>query len=149
MKTKLTSVLCLSAVVAGLALATVPARAEPGESGRPEKKRAELRRERGDRLEKMKEHLGLTDEQVAKLKPVFEAERAEMQAAREKLGEDATRKERMEAARAIHEKYRPQIAAVLTEEQKAKLEKMRDKMRERGPGGPGGPGGEGPDGPDA
>ena len=90
-------------------------------------------------VEALREQLGLTDEQVEKLKPIFAAQREEMAAKRKELGQDADRAKVREAMQAIREKYKAQIEAVLTPEQKEKLA----KLRERGPGGPGGQGGEG------
>lgn len=93
----------------------------------PKKERGPGGPGRGDQLAMMKEHLGLTDEQVAKLKPILEEQQKEMRA----LGQDATREQRQE----LRKKYEAQIKAVLTPEQVAKL----DSMPRRGPGGPGGP----------
>jgi len=126
------TLLCSALLLAGLTLA--PAiRAEDA----PEKPKKEQRQERrGDRLEMLKEELALSDAQVEKLKPIFAAEREEVSALRKELGKDADRAVVREKMQAIHEKYKPQVAAVLTEEQTAKME----KLRERGPKGPKGPG---------
>ncbi|MEN9840601.1 MAG: hypothetical protein RL376_401 [Verrucomicrobiota bacterium] len=146
MKTKTYALMISSLLAAGaLFAATANAQSPAGNTEKPVGKERRERSEksgpggeRGDRLEKMREHLGLTDEQVAKLKPIFAAEFEEMKAKREELGKDATRDERRAAMEALRDKYQPQIDAVLTAEQKAKVE----KMRERGPGGPGGPEGK-------
>ncbi len=132
------SLFCSALLLTGLALAP-GARAQ--DEQRPEKPKKEQRQERrGDRLEMLKEELALTDAQVEKLKPIFAAEREEVMAARKELGQDADRAAVREKMQAIREKYKPQIAAILTEEQKAKME----QLRERGPKGPKGPGAGGP-----
>jgi Spy/CpxP family protein refolding chaperone len=132
------------AILAGLTLATLPAlSAAPGGGGggggegeRPRKERRE-RPERGEMLERLRQHLELTDAQVEQLKPIFAEERAELKAAMQELGQDATPEERREVRQEVHEKYKPRIGAVLTEEQKAKLEEMRKKgPRGKGAGGP-------------
>ncbi len=146
MKTKV-SALMLSALLAAGAVLTTSVQAQPapdGETGPGGKSPAKERGERpkqpepGERLEKMREHLGLTDDQVAKLKPIFAAEVEEMKAKRKELGKDATREERRAAMEATREKYKTQVDAVLTAEQKAKVA----KMRERRPGGPDAPEGK-------
>jgi Spy/CpxP family protein refolding chaperone len=139
MKTKI-HVMLFSTLLAASALLAAPLQAEPAAGEGAPKAGGPERPGGGDRLAQMRERLGLTDEQVAQLKPIFAAEREEMMAKRKELGPDATREERREAAQAIHSKYRPQIAAVLTEEQKAKVAKQRERMA-KGAGGPGGAGG--------
>ncbi len=141
MKTKV-SVLVFSALMAVGAVLTTSVRAQPAPGGESaEKPSAKERGERraqpepGERLQKMREHLGLTDEQVAKLKPIFAAELEEMKAKRKELGQDATREDRRAAMEALREKYQPQVEAVLTGEQKAKVAKMRER-RSGGPEGP-------------
>ena len=128
------TLLCSALLLAGLTFGpTVRAQDEQ----RPEKPKKEQKQERrGDRLEMLKEELALTDAQIESLKPIFAAERAAGMAARKELGKDADRAVVREKMQAIREKYKPQIAAVLTEEQKAKME----KLRENGPKGPKGPG---------
>lgn len=120
MKTKLQSVLFSAVLAAGMSLA-VPAYAQ-AEGGEGEPKR-ERRMDPAARLEAMKERLGLSDDQVAKIKEIFAAEREEIAAKRKELGEDAAPEARREAMQAIRAKYRAQMEAVLTDEQKAKLPK--------------------------
>lgn len=139
MKSK-SHVLMLSTVLAAFALLAAPAGAQPaGEQGKPA--RQGPGRPGGDRLEQMRERLGLTDAQVEQLRPIFAAEREELEAKRKELGREATREQRQEAARAVHEKYKAQIDAVLTAEQKEKLAKQRERMENRrgGPDKPGAP----------
>lgn len=104
-----------------------PGGGERGERGNP-----------AERLARLKEALGLTDAQVEQLKKIFAAEREEIAAKRKELGQDADRAAIREAMQAIREKYKAQIDAVLTEEQRAKFA----EMNKRGPR-PGGPDGEG------
>lgn len=144
MKTKLQSVLFSAVLAAGMSLA-VPAfaQAEGGE-GQP---RRERRMDPAARLEAMKERLGLSEEQVAKIKEIFAAEREEIAAKRKELGDDPAPEARRAAMQPIREKYRAQMEAVLTEEQKAKLPKPGewqngprgqgdDKPKRDGAGGP-------------
>ena len=147
MKTKLQSVMWSMLLAAGLTAALPVVRAQDEGGEKPKKERAE-RPERpagggpAQRLEMMRERLGLTDAQVEQLKPIFAAEREEVAAKRKELGKDADRAAVREAMQAIREKYRPQIEAVLTPEQREKVA----AARERGPGRQGGPGGEGREG---
>ncbi len=121
MKTKLQSVFFSVMLAAGMGLA-LPAHAQAeGGEGQPRKERRQM--DPAARLEAMKERLGLTEEQVTQIKAIFAAEREELAAKRKELGEDATPEARREAMQAIRAKYRAQLEAVLTEEQKAKLPK--------------------------
>jgi protein CpxP len=115
--------------------------AQSDEGDRPKKERREGAI--GERLERLREMLGLSDAQVAQLKEIFAAERAEMRAKAKELGRDADREERREVARAIHQSYVPKIEAVLTPEQREQWAQIRERARERRDeraGGPGGPG---------
>lgn len=121
MKTKLQSVLFSAVLAAGMSLALPAyAQAEGGE-GKPKMERRQA--DPAARLEAMKERLGLSEEQVAKLKEIFAAEREEIAAKRKELGQDADPEARRAAMQPIREKYRAQMEAVLTDEQKAKLPK--------------------------
>ncbi len=140
MKTKLQSVMWSLLLAAGLTAALPVVRAQEEGGEKPKKERAE-RPERpaggggpAQRLEMMRERLGLTDAQVEQLKPLFAAEREEVAAKRKELGKDADRAAVREAMQAIREKYRPQIEAILTPEQREKVA----AARARGPGGQGG-----------
>ena len=120
MKTKLQSVLFSVMLAAGMGLALPAyAQAEGGE-GEP---RRERRMDPAARLEALKERLGLSEDQVSKIKEIFAAEREELAAKRKELGEDSSPEARREAMQTIRAKYRAQMEAVLTEEQKAKLPK--------------------------
>lgn len=90
----------------------------------------------------MGKELGLTEEQQKKIEEIRKAHAEEAAAARKAVKEardskdEAAVKKAMEAAKAIHEKIKAECDAVLTPEQKAKMEEQRKareaKMKERG-----------------
>lgn len=92
------------------------------------------RKERGDRVEMLKEKLGLSDDQVTQIKKIFAEEKDAIKALRDKDLEPKARRAEMEK---IRESIKTKMDAVLTAEQKAKFEEMR-KNRPKGPGGPDG-----------
>jgi Spy/CpxP family protein refolding chaperone len=142
MKTK-SRVLMLSTLLAAFALLAAPASAQPVEGKEKEKKSESApKRPGGERLEQMRERLGLTDAQVEQLRPILAAEREELMAKRKELGRDATREERREAMQTVHEKYKDRIHAVLTAEQKEKIAKLRERQGKKGGPGAGGAGPE-------
>src|SRR6478736_2448129 len=100
------------------ALPTLSRAAEPAPEGRREKVQAGA--------DRMAEELGLTADQRAKLKPLFEQERAELEA----LRADTTiaKEDRRAKAGVIHKKYRELREAILTPEQRAKAAKMRENF---------------------
>lgn len=105
-------------------LASLPAisRAEePAPSGRREKM--------SDSADRLADELGLSDEQRAKLKPLFVQERAEIDALR--ADTSLAKEDRRAKAGAIHKKYRELRDAILTPEQKAKADKLRENMGKR------------------
>jgi Spy/CpxP family protein refolding chaperone len=81
-------------------------------------------------LERMKEHLALTDDQVKKIEAVFEKQKQAALA----LKKDGPDKPDREAFQALRESAKTQIEAILTAEQKAKMAELRD--RHPGSGGP-------------
>jgi len=94
-------------------------------------------------LERMSEHLDLTEEQAELVRPILEGAHERRQSLR-----DLPRDERREAARALHEEVQGELAQVLTEEQQAKMREHFERRHhrfERGRRGPrghrGGPGG--------
>lgn len=91
----------------------------------------------GDRVALLKERLQLTDEQMAKLQPIFAEQRTQMEKLR-----DLPREEQMAKRREIEEATAPKIKAVLTPEQAAKYDAMRDEMRRGGGKGEGRPKGK-------
>jgi periplasmic protein CpxP/Spy len=92
----------------------------PEGAGRPEMR---------DRLQQMGEELKLTAEQKEKLKPIFEAEREKMAKLRDdtSLTEEQRRGKYREIADATSAKVKP----ILTAEQQAKWQKLREERRGR------------------
>jgi len=149
MKSKLSSVL-FSTLLAASALLAVQVRAEDGPGGPPPggeyKKGGEKGKmaSPGERVEKMKEHLGLSDDQAAQVKEILGAELKEMQALR--TDESVPVEQKKEKAKAIREAAKAKVDAVLTAEQLAKAEAargkmadLRDRKKEKGPKGEKGP----------
>lgn len=99
-----------------------------------------------ERILKLKEKLGLTEDQVAQIKKIGEETRAAMKALHDKEGDRESKKGE---ARKIHEAAKAKLDAVLTAEQKAKLEELKKNRPEgAGPDGEKGPkDGKGPKGP--
>lgn len=80
-------------------------------------------------MQRMQADLGLSDEQVQKMQAVWASAAQNMQP-----GGDVSPEER----RAAFQKIREEMDAILTPEQRTKMQELR---QQRGPGGPGGPGG--------
>jgi Spy/CpxP family protein refolding chaperone len=81
------------------------------------------------RLNHMSQELNLTDDQKEKLKPVLEDEMKQIQAVRQ--DNSLSRDQRREKVMQIHQSTKPQIEAVLTPEQKEKLNKMHEERQQR------------------
>ncbi len=144
MQLKLRSLLATTTLAAVLLAGASIASAQDAAPERPRRDNPE------QRVNRLKEALQLTEEQVASLKEIMAAEAEAARAAREKLGTDATREQRMESRRAVAAEFAPKIEAVLTEEQRVKWTELRERMQRGGPGGQGGQGGQRPqDGPAA
>lgn len=77
------------------------------------------------RLETMKTNLGLSDDQVAKLKSLFE----EQKAALDPIFQDQSLspEQRREKARPINQETRQKVADVLTPEQREKMKEIRQQ----------------------
>lgn len=94
----------------------------------------------GDRMiQQLRERLKLTDEQFEKLKPILQAQAEEMRALRQEA-QGGDRSGLREKAQAIRAKYKGQIEAILTEEQKelfAQMQQRGPRGENRGEGGPG------------
>ncbi|MBP9212041.1 MAG: hypothetical protein KBF97_04520 [Bacteroidetes bacterium] len=89
--------------------------------------------ERGNRedtqTERMKEQLGLTDDQAAKVKAILKKSREEMQA---EFGKnDGDREARRDAMMKRTEKNDAEIAKLLTKEQKVKYEEMKKERKKQ------------------
>ncbi len=79
------------------------------------------------RLQHLSQQLNLTDDQKEKLRPIIQDEVQQMKSVHD--DSSLTQQQRHRKMRQIHESFRPQIEAVLTPEQKQKLEMMQ---RDRG-----------------
>ena len=137
---KMHKISLLAAVAAGALFALTPSlRAEDKPAKAPKAERPEggpRAGQRGDMLKEMAEKLNLTAEQKTKLQEAFKAQREN----RKDL-KDATPEERRAAMKETREAMDAKIKEILTPEQYAKWEKIRQENR---PGGPGGPGGKRP-----
>ena len=85
------------------------------------------------RLAMMKDQLGLSDDQTAKIKAIMDESRGKMEGVRadSSLSQDDSRAKMM----AINQEQNSKIRAVLTADQQTKFDAMQQRMR-RGPGGP-------------
>ncbi|NJO84233.1 MAG: hypothetical protein HC828_16575 [Blastochloris sp.] len=118
----LSLILALSLPLAGLMAETPPA--APGADKPPKKEKTG---EHKDRIEQMKTDLGLSDEQVTKIKAIMEEEKGSFKALRDDttLSKEDKKAKMMELRKSQGDK----IKAVLTPEQQVKFE---EKMKERG-----------------
>ena len=137
---KMHKVSLLAALAAGALIAFTPTlRAEdkPARPERPERPGGGPGGpgQRGDMLKKMAEELGLSDEQKSKLQEVFKSQRESMK--------DLSPEERREKMKESRDAMSAKVKEILTAEQYAKWEKIRDERRPGGPGGPGNEGGPG------
>jgi len=80
------------------------------------------------RLQMLAEKLNLTADQKAKIEPILKAELLEIKAVMD--DQSLSREARREKIGAINQKYRPQIAALLTPEQQAKFKEIRQDLRQ-------------------
>jgi periplasmic protein CpxP/Spy len=80
-------------------------------------------------LQMLSEKLNLTDDQKAKLKPVFQGQMQQMNAVRE--DSSLSQEQKRAKMKSIHESLHDQINAVLTPEQQAKFEQMRQEQMEK------------------
>jgi len=105
----------------------------PPHEGRPE--RGPGRMDPEQRLQMMTEQLALTADQQAKLRALFTENAPKMRA----LREDTTLspEQRREQMQKLRGEEREKTGALLTAEQKAKWEQMRQQWGHRGEGGPG------------
>lgn len=137
---KMHKISLLAAVAAGALFALTPSlRAEDKPAKAPKAERPEggpRGGQRMDMLKEMAEKLNLTAEQKTKLQEAFKAQREN----RKDL-KDATPEERRAAMKESRDAMDAKIKEILTPEQYAKWEKIRQENR---PGGPGGPGGKRP-----
>lgn len=84
---------------------------------------------KGDRMEKVKEELGLTDDQATAWEAINEKYRAEHQKTKDaNEGKRAAIKEEMEAIREAHD---AEVAAILTPEQLVKWNEIKEEREAR------------------
>jgi periplasmic protein CpxP/Spy len=91
-----------------------------------EPKRGEAIRER---LQEVGKELNLTDEQKEKLKPIFQAQAEKVKELR--ADTSLTREQKIEKFKAIRDEIAPKVKEILTAEQFAKWEKIREQFREK------------------
>lgn len=98
------------------------------------------------RAQYLAQELGLTPDQQARLQPVLQAQRQEMQAMREQVQTGGRRRGMGQDLKASQARYDAQIKGILTPDQYSKFSQLkdeqRDKMRERRANGPGTPAGQ-------
>ncbi len=97
-----------------------------------------------DQLKHLTNKLSLTDDQQAKLKPILEDQRKQM----EQIHNDSSlsRQDRFSKMRELHSSTDNQIKAVLNEDQQKKFDKMREEQHSHMRWNRGGPGGQRPEG---
>ncbi len=89
------------------------------------------------RVEMLKRHLNLSDDQTAQIKSIFEGQRAKMEALHSNTS--LSEQDRRAQMKAIHEDGEVKIHAVLTPDQKTKYDAMEAHQWDRRRGGPDGP----------
>jgi periplasmic protein CpxP/Spy len=89
-----------------------------------------------DQVKHMAKKLNLSDDQQAKLKPILEDQRKQMEQIRD--DSSLSREDRFSKMKSVHESSAAQIKALLNDDQQKKFEKMQEERREhmggRGPG---------------
>jgi protein CpxP len=115
---KLVVVLAALAIVAGMVGVSIPAAAQ-GTAQDAVKAT----------LQKISEALNLTDDQKEKLRPILQEEVDKMKAVRDDTS--LTPDQKKAKLREIHEAYRPKVNDVLTPEQQAKWQKMKEEAKEK------------------
>jgi Spy/CpxP family protein refolding chaperone len=89
-----------------------------------------------DQVKHMTRKLNLSDDQQAKLKPILEDQRTQMEQIRS--DSSLSRDDRFSKMKSVHENSMGQIKSILNEDQQKKFEQMQEKRREhmghRGPG---------------
>lgn len=133
------SFLVLALALAISPLASFAQDAPPAAPGGPGGGRGGPRMTPEERLKTMKETLGLTDDQVAKIKAIFEENAPKMKALRDDTA--LSQEDRRAKFTELRTAETAAITAVLTPDQQAKFKAEQEKRR--GGGRPGGPGGAG------
>ena len=88
-----------------------------------------------ERMQAVAKELGLTDEQKQQLKPILQAEAEKLKALRD--DQSLTRPEKLEKLKILREELLPQLKEILTPEQLAKWQKLRqERLGQAAPGAP-------------
>lgn len=112
----------ITLIVSMLVLISMVSAQEPqGQKRGPKGDRAEMK------IEKLQEHLELTDDQVADLKKLSEDMKPEFEEIRN--DESLERPDKMRAHADLIEKRDAEVAKILTEEQLTKLEELKEKRK--------------------
>ena len=82
------------------------------------------------RMAMLQKRLGLSDDQTAQMKSIYEGQRAKAEAVRSNTA--LAPQDRRAQMTAIHEDGEAKIHAILTPDQKTKYDEMEARMRERG-----------------
>jgi len=85
--------------------------------------------ERHDRMKQIVDELNLTDDQKAKVKPIFQDEAQKMKALRQDT--NLTKQDKMAKLKSIHEETDAKLKPILTSEQLDKLNKTRQEAHKR------------------
>lgn len=88
----------------------------------------------GERINAMKEKLGLTDAQVEQIKPIIQDEAQALKALKEDTSVEM--KDKKAKMMEIRKSHQDQINAILTPEQQAKLKAGREQHKKAGPDAP-------------
>jgi Spy/CpxP family protein refolding chaperone len=80
-----------------------------------------------ERMQTVAKELGLTDDQKQQLKPILQAEAEKLKALRD--DQSLTRPEKVEKLKTIREELLPQLKEILTPEQLAKWQKLRQERQ--------------------
>lgn len=81
-----------------------------------------------EHIQMLSDKLSLTADQIAKIKPLFQDQFAQMQAVRK--DSSLTAGQRLDKIRSIHDETHAKIRDVLTDDQKKKFDAMGTQMRE-------------------
>ena len=85
-------------------------------------------------IDVVRTRLNLTPEQEATLRPLFQKRAADLQEARARFEQAASRTEKQDVLRAVKsdaQTFNTQVESVLNNEQKAEWREMRDETREK------------------
>ncbi len=120
----------LLSVIAMVSFAAAPVlRAEAASSTPPTAGATHHKGHHGEHLKKLAEKLGLTEAQIAQIKPILKDEKQ----AKKALKADAAldKKTRHAKMKEIRQSHREQILAILTPEQQAQFKAMREQHKHK------------------